>query len=97
MEREINRPLSQNCEARESEIRLKAAVDGEAQSVGRTGSQTTKARTGFPANPRKIFSAAEAPCRHTVQVGDKSTSTRTSSFAALNASLIRNTFPVVSL
>jgi hypothetical protein len=69
-------------------MRLNAAVDGEAQSVGSTGSQTTNARTGLSANSRKIFSNAEAPCRHTVQVGDKSTRTRTSSFVALNRFLM---------
>jgi hypothetical protein len=85
MEREINRPLSQNWAARESAIRLKAAVEGAVQSVNKTGSQMAKARTGLPANRSKISPAAEAPCRHTGQVGDRSKSTRTSSFAALNA------------
>jgi len=50
MEREINRPLSQNWAARESAIRLRAAVEGAVQSVNKTGSQTTKTRTGLPAN-----------------------------------------------
>jgi hypothetical protein len=49
MEREINRPLSQNCATRESAIRFNVAVEGEVQSVGSTGSQTTKTRTALPA------------------------------------------------
>jgi hypothetical protein len=60
------------------------AVEGDDQSVGSTGSQMTKTRTGFPANSSTICSAAEAPCRHTAQVGDRSSRTLTSSFAELN-------------
>src|SRR5579864_4255670 len=97
MECEISLPLSQNCAARVSEILLSAAVEGDDQSVGSTGSQTTKARTGFPANSRRIRSAAEAPCRHIVQVGDNSSKTRTSSFAALNSFFTSATFCAVRL
>jgi hypothetical protein len=39
---ESNLPLSQYCRARLSEIRRRFAVDGAIQSVGSTGSHTTK-------------------------------------------------------
>src|SRR5579864_8102338 len=80
---EISRSLSQNCAARASGIRLSAAVDGGPQSVGSTGSQTTKTRTGLPGNSFNTSPTAEAPCRQTVQVGDSSNSTRTSLLASL--------------
>src|ERR1700761_918476 len=80
---EINRSLSQYCAARPSEIRFSVAVEGAPQSVGSTGSQTTKTRTGLPENSFNISSIAEAPCKQTVQVGDSSTSSRTSPFAWL--------------
>jgi len=70
----------------------KVAVEGDDQSVNSTGSQTTKVRTCLPARLPKMWSNAEAPCRHTGQVGDKSSRTRTSSFAALKSFLISTTF-----
>src|SRR6516165_1992731 len=81
----MRRRLSQYWKARESEIRPNAVVEGAAQSVSNTGSQTTKARTGLPANSSKVCSVAEAPCRHIGQVGDKRTTTRTSSWAAFHS------------
>ena len=82
---ETRRSLSQNCVTRSSEIWLSAAVDGAPQSVGSTGSHTTKTCTRAPGNSFNTSSVAEAPCKQTVQVGDRSTSTRTSSLASLNA------------
>src|SRR5215469_9093659 len=87
IECETSRCLSQNWTARESESLASAAVDGDDQSVGSTGSHTTKARSGLPENSCITFSAAEDPCRHTGQVGDNSNSTRVSFFAALNSFL----------
>ena len=68
---------------------------GRPQAVIRTGSQTTKVRSGFPVNSR-TWSVAEAPCKQTVQVGERSRRSRVSSFAALNAFLITATFCGVS-
>src|SRR5260370_4523350 len=82
---EMSRSLSQYCAARPSEMRLSAAVDGAPQSVGSTGSHTTKARTFLPEKFFNTPSIAEAPCKQTVQVGDSSTSNRTSSLASLKA------------
>lgn len=82
---ETSRCLSQYCATRPSEIRLSAAVDGAPQSVGSTGSHTTKACTGLPGNSFNTSSIAEAPCKQTVQVGDSSTSTRTSPLESLKA------------
>lgn len=89
---EINRCLSQNCETRESGIRPIVAVEGGAQSVGKTGSHTTNTRKGRPANCFRILSAAEAPCRQTGQVGESKRSTLTLSLEPLNAPLIAATF-----
>lgn len=85
MDFETNRFLSQYCAARRSEIRLSAVVEGAPQSVHSTGSQTTKTRTGFPGNSFNTFSIAEAPCKQTGQVGDSSSSSRTSPRAWLKA------------
>src|SRR5579864_3977354 len=97
MECEISRCLSQNWSARVSGILFNADVEGDDQSVGRTGSQTTKTRSGLPANSRRMRSAAEAPCRHIAQVGDNSSNNRTSFFAALNSFLTSPTFSAVRL
>src|SRR5216683_403911 len=93
---EITLPLSQNCAARVTEILAKVAVEGDDQSVNSTGSQTTKVRTCLPARLPKMWSNAEAPCRHTGQVGDKSSRTRTPSFAVLKSFLISTTFCAVT-
>src|SRR5258708_19946624 len=89
---EITLPLSHNCAARVTETLARVAVEGDDQSVNSTGSQTTKVRTCLPARLPKMWSNAEAPCRHTGQVGDKSSRTRTSSFPPLNSFLISTTF-----
>src|SRR5438094_8564581 len=96
MECETSRPLSQYCLARVSEALFSAAVEGADQSVGSTGSHITKTRTGFPANSWTILSAAEAPCRHTVQVGESRSRTLASSLAGLNYVLISATFCAVT-
>src|SRR6266852_4346910 len=88
---EITLSLSQNCAARGTEILARVAVEGDDQSVNSTGSQTTNVRTCLPARSAKMWSTAEAPCRHTGQVGDKSSRTRTSAFAALKLFLISAT------
>src|SRR5579883_10079 len=88
IEREISRSLSQNCAACVLEIRASAAVEGDDQSVNSTGSHTTKIFTGFAAKSAIMRLNAEAPCRHTGQVGDRSNRTRGSSLAALNSLLI---------
>src|SRR5258708_4651251 len=85
MDFETSRSLSQYCAARPSEMRLSDAVEGAPQSVASTGSHTTKVRTGFPGYCCNTSSIAEAPCKQTVQVGDKNTSSRTSVLASLNA------------
>src|SRR6266700_4222220 len=94
---EIILPLSQNCAARVTEILDRVVVEGEDQSVKRTGSQITKVRTCLPARSARMWSTAEAPCRHMGQVGDKSSRTRTSPFAALKSFLISATFWAVTL
>lgn len=90
-----SRSLSQYCCTRGSEIRLSVAVDGDRQSVGRTGSHTTKARTRSPECCTNSFSTAEAPCRQTVQVGDTRTKRRVDPCAPLNASWRLAKFAVV--
>src|SRR5215471_4572937 len=85
MDFETSRSLSQYCAARASDILLSDAVDGAAQSVGNTGSQTTKTRTNIPGNSFNTSWIAEAPCKQTAQVGDTSTSSRTSLLASLKA------------
>lgn len=78
-------------------MRSSVAVEGEAQSVQSTGSQTTNTRTGLAENSFRMRSAAEAPCRQYGQVGDNSKSNRTSSFAALKAFLTSVTLRAVRL
>ena len=94
---EMTRPLSQNWVTRTSDNLFRGAIDGDDQSVGSTGSQTTNARTGLPPNSRIRSWVAEAPCRHTIQVGDGSSKMRISLLAALNSFLISPTFSAVRL
>lgn len=75
---------SQYCIARESEMRDNVFVVGGAISVLITGSQTTRTRTGWLLE-LTISSTAEAPRRHTGQVGESKSSSRVRSDAALKA------------
>jgi hypothetical protein len=63
------------------------AVDGGAQSVTSTGSHTTKTHMRRPENCFSMLSAAEAPCRQIGHVGESRSSSLTSFFEALKASL----------
>ncbi len=64
-------------------MRFNVIVEGAAKSVGNTGSQITKTRI-FPSRcSLSSFSNAEAPCKHTVQVGESITITRTESADSL--------------
>lgn len=83
--RDTNLLASQNCTVCGSDMRARADEDGAPQSVGSTGSHTISVRIGLPANSFRTSPVAEAPCKHTVQVGESSTSRRTSSLPALNA------------
>jgi hypothetical protein len=67
---------SQNCLARASGILRSVLQLGARQSVGRIGSQTTSTRSSGSGFCFRICSAAEAPRRHVIQVGDKSKTRR---------------------
>src|SRR5207253_3405800 len=85
--RETRCSLSQYCDALGSETRRSVAVEGAPKSVGSTGSQMTNTRIRESGCWSSSFPNAEAPCRHTAQVGDTSTRTRTELAEALNVSL----------
>src|SRR5947207_572314 len=87
-----HRPRRGSCDALESETRLSVAVEGAPKSVGSTGSQTTNTRIRESGCWSSSFPNAEAPCRHTAQVGDTSTRTRTELAEVLKASLSDATF-----
>src|SRR5581483_11508321 len=79
--------LSQYCEALRSDTRASVLVEGAPKSVGNTGSQITNTRTLGSRCSSSSFWIAEAPCKHTVQVGDSITTKRTEFAEPLNASL----------
>src|SRR6266481_1333718 len=90
------RPLSQYCCTRESDVRLIVKVEGEIQSLGSTGSQTTKTRRLSPLCPSKTRCTAEAPCRQIIQVGERSAMTRTVPRAVLKSLRSSSKSPAVS-
>lgn len=77
-------------------MRLSVNVDGAPKSKNLTRSQITNTLILGSTSFFIVFSNAEAPCKHTAQVGDNSTRMRTESDEPLNALLKEAIFELSS-